>query len=105
MSGKRRPAAFAADPFVLDHARLLEIDDGEVGVVADGDASLAGDAKDTLRACAGHIDETGERQAAGIDMVEHYRNERLHAGHARRRRWIALGLLFERVRRVVGAEN
>ena len=89
--GERGPAAFAADPRILDHALCLEIDDGEVGVVAHGDAPLAGDAEDALRACAGQIDETGEREAPGIDMVEHHRDERLHARHARRRRGIVLG--------------
>ena len=32
--------------------------------------------------CAGQIDEALERQAAGIDVVEHDGHQRLHAGHA-----------------------
>ena len=103
--GKRRPAAFAADPFILDDALGLEIDDGEIGVVAHGDAAFAGDAEDALRTGAGQIDEAGEAQATCIDVVEHHRHERLHARHARGRRRIALALLLERVRRVIGAEH
>ena len=35
-------------------------------------------AEDALGARARQIDEAGKRQASGIDMVEHHRNERLH---------------------------
>ena len=102
---KGRPAAFAADPFILDDALGRKIDDGEIGVVAHGDAAFAGNAEDTLRTCAGQIDEAGKTQASGIDVIEHHRHERLHARHARGRRRIALALLLERVRRVIGAEH
>ena len=42
---KRRPAAFTADPALLDDALGLEIDDRQIRVVANSDASLAGNTK------------------------------------------------------------
>ena len=58
-----------------------------------------------LRAVARQVDEAFQRQPAGIDVVEHDRHQRLHAGHARRRGRIGLCLLLQRMRRVVGAEH
>src|SRR5579885_2568707 len=55
-----RPAAAAGDPAVLDDAARLEVDDGEVRVVAEGDAPLAGDAVDARGPGAGEIDEALE---------------------------------------------
>jgi hypothetical protein len=63
-------------------SRALEIDDREIGVVADSDAALAGDAEQAVGAVAGHVDEALEAHSAGVDVIEHDRHERLHAGHA-----------------------
>ena len=100
-----RPAGARGDPGVGDRLAPLQVDDREVGVVADGDAALAGDAEDARRTGRGQIDEALERQPAGGDMVEHDRHQRLHAGHAGGRGGIGLRLLLERMRRVVGAED
>ena len=97
--------AFAADPVIVDDALGLEVDDGQIGVIAESDASLAGDAENTLRAGAGQIDEAGKAEASRIDVVEHHRHERLHARHAGGSGRVALRLLIEGVRRVIGAEN
>ena len=45
----RSPAAFAGYPVVRDGALRLQINDGEVGIVAFGDPALAGDVVDPLR--------------------------------------------------------
>src|ERR1043166_6366677 len=80
----RRPAAFGRHPGILDAPLSLEIDEGEVGVVAQRDAALAGDAEDALSAGAGEIDKTLKRQAAGVDVIEQDSDQRLHARHAGR---------------------
>ena len=82
LPGEGRPAAFAADPVILDHALGFEIDDGEVGVIANGNAAFAGNAEQALRPCAGEIDEAREAEPSLVDVVEHDRHERLHARHA-----------------------
>ena len=46
-----------------DGLAALQVDDGEVGVVADRDAALAGDAEEPLRAGAGQVDEALEASA------------------------------------------
>ena len=66
---------------------------------------LRGDPEQARRPRAGEIDEAQQRQPAGVDMIEHDRDERLHAGHAGRTCRIGLGLFLARVRRVVGAEH
>ena len=83
----------------------LQVDDGEVGVVAGGDAALGGHAEQALRAGTGQVDEALQRQPPGIDVVEHDRHQGLDAGHPGRRSRIGLSLLAERVRRMVGAEH
>ena len=52
-----RPAGARGDPAIGDGLAPLEIDHREVGVVADGDAALAGDAEQARRPGAGEIDE------------------------------------------------
>ena len=100
-----RPAAARGDPGVADRLGALQVDDREVGVVADRDPALADDAEQPRRAGAGQVDEARQGQPPRRDMVEHDGHERLHAGHARGALGIGLGLLGERVRRVVGAEH
>ena len=78
----RPAAARLAIQRVGDRLRALQVDDREVGVVADGDAALAADAEQPLRPVRCQVDEALERQPAGIDVVEHDGNQRLHAGHA-----------------------
>src|SRR5665213_3610678 len=51
-----RPTAFRGDPTVLNLPPLFEIDDGEIGVVAERDATFAGDSEDARSARAGEID-------------------------------------------------
>jgi hypothetical protein len=80
---------------------VIEIDDGQVGVVSDGDAPLSGDPEDAVGPVAGEIDEALQGEPAGMDVVEHDGDECLHAGHAGRRIGIGLRLLLERVRRMV----
>ena len=41
-----------------------EVDDGQVGVIAERDAALAGDAENALRAGAGQIDEARKAEAS-----------------------------------------
>ena len=52
-----RPAGAAGHLRVGDGLLALQVDDGEVGVVAGGDAPLAADAEQPLRAVARQIDE------------------------------------------------
>src|SRR3546814_5863901 len=69
-----RPAAFRLQPGVLDAALRLQVDQGEVAVVADGDAALAGDAIDSLCACGGEIDQELEGEPAGVQMEDRKSN-------------------------------
>ena len=50
-------------------ARALQVDDGEIGVIALRDPALAGDAEDALRPGAGQVDEALQAQPAGGHMV------------------------------------
>ena len=63
------PAATALLLGVGDGFGALHVDDGEVGVVTQRDSALAAQAEYAVRAMAGEIDKTGEREAAliGID--------------------------------------
>src|SRR4051794_1588982 len=101
----RGPAAFRGDPAIADGLAALEVDDREVAIVAGGDPTLARDAEKPLRPGTGEVDEALEGEASGVDVVEHERNERLHAGHARGRVRIDLVLLLARMRGVVRAED
>ena len=60
----RRPAGARGDPLLVMVSLALQIDDGEVGVVAGRDAALAGDAEEPRRAGAGQIDEALPATAA-----------------------------------------
>jgi hypothetical protein len=51
-----RPAAAAFDPCIGDRALRLEIDNGEIGIEAQSDASLAGDLEQPGGAMARQID-------------------------------------------------
>ena len=101
----RRPAGFGALLGVGDRLAALQVDDGEIGVVAGGDAALARHAEDTLRTMAGEVHEALDGKTPRVDVIEHHGNQRLHAGHARGRGRIRLRLFLQRVRRVVGAEH
>jgi hypothetical protein len=83
----------------------FEIDDGEVGVIADGDSSFSGDPEQAGGARAREVDKSRQREPARVDVVEHEGNERLHPGHARRACRIGPLLLVARVRCVIGAEH
>ncbi len=61
--GEGSPPRFAADPLIVDDALAFEVDDGQVGVVAERDAALAGDAENALRPGAGQIDEARQAEA------------------------------------------
>ena len=102
---ERRPAAACGLILVADGAARGKVNQRKIGVVTDGDAAFACDGENTLRAGAGEIDEAGERQPAGVDVVEHDRHQRLHAGHAGMRARVGVVLLLARMRRVVGADD
>jgi hypothetical protein len=84
---------------------MFEIDHSQVGVIADRNAALGSNAEQARRPRAGEIDKAQQRQPAGVDMVEHDRNEGLHARHARRTRRIDLRFFLAGVRGVVGTED
>ena len=77
----------------------------KIGVVAHGEAALAANAEQARRAVARQVDEAGQRQAAGIDVIEHDGHQRLHAGHAGMAFGIGVLLLLAGVRGVVGAQD
>src|SRR4029078_4374683 len=104
-AGKGRPTTFRGDPVVGDGLLQFQIDDGEIGVIAYRDAALAGDAEDALRPGAGQIDEAGKAEPPFVDMVQHHRNQGLHARHAGGRGWVRRLLLLKRVRGVIRAQN
>src|SRR5439155_24070394 len=101
----RGPFRPAFDPAIGNDLAPLEIDDRQVGIVAFGNAPLTGDAEDALRAMARQVDETLDREAPLVDMIEHDRNQRLDAGHARWRRRIGPRLLIAPVRGGIGAPH
>ena len=88
-----------------DGHALFQIDNGEIGIITQGNAALAGHAEQTRRTGTGQIDKAFQRQPSGMDVIEHQGHQRLHAGHARRRGRIGLGLFFQRMRRMIGAEH
>jgi|GEM_PF-27836 len=100
-----RPAAARSDPAVLNHHAPVQINDREIGVIANSNAPLAGDAKEPRRARARHINEMQKREPPLVHMIEHDRHEGLDAGHAGRALRIGLCFFFQSVRRMVGAEN
>ncbi len=59
-----RPAAARLDPGVGDGLAALQVDDGEVRVVADRNAALAADAEQPVGAVARQIDEALQASAA-----------------------------------------
>src|SRR5688572_22088465 len=56
----RCPAAAAFDPIIGDRAFRLEVSNGEIGIIAHRDASLAGDLEKAGGAAAGQIDEAAD---------------------------------------------
>src|SRR5690349_14001772 len=78
-----RPAGPALHPAIGDGPAALQIDDGEVGVIALGDAALAGEPENAAGPMTRQVDEALERQAALVHMVEHDRHQGLDSGHAR----------------------
>ena len=88
-----------------DGAPGLEVDDGQVGVIALGQPALVGQAEQAVRAMAGQVDQPLQGQPTLGDMGQHDRKQRLHARHPRGRGGIGPGLLLTRVRRVVGAQH
>src|SRR5262245_61976656 len=64
------PAATACDPLVFDRARRLHIYDREVGVEADGNPALGRQPEHALRPVRRQIDETLEREAPGVHVIE-----------------------------------
>ena len=83
----------------------FEIDEHEVGVVADGDAAFADDVPHAGRGVAHPVDDLLERAAAAVDFVEHQGERILDGRQAGRRCRVGLLLFFERVRRVVGGDD
>src|SRR5262245_18768627 len=72
-----RPAGARGDPTIADGLPSLEVDHGQVGVVSDGDAALAANAKEARGPMAGEIDEAIEREPPGVDVVEHDGDQRM----------------------------
>ena len=100
------PADAGGHVVVADGAPGLQVDDGQVGVVAHGQPALVGQAEDALR----RRGWSGRRSAPGVSrpvghVGQHHRHQGLHARHARGRGRIGPGLLLAGVRRVVGAEH
>ena len=62
-----RPAGARRDPSVADRFLPFEIDYRHVGIVAGGDAALAGNAEQPRRPGAGEIDENGAVSLASLE--------------------------------------
>src|SRR5215208_3880252 len=71
-----RPAAAAFDPMIGNGAFGLEVNNGEIGIEAHSDASLAGDLEQPGRTIAGQIDQALDAETALRHMIEHDRHER-----------------------------
>ena len=99
------PAALGELLFVADSCRALEIDQHQVGVVADVDAALADDVPHAGRGVAHPVDDLLQRAAAAVDFVEHQRQRVLDGRQAGGRCGVGLLLLFERVGGVVGGDH
>ena len=82
-----------------------EIDEHEVGVVADGDAALADDVPHAGRGVAHPVDDLLQRAAAAVHFVEHQGERILDGGQAGGRGGVGALLFFERVRGVVGGDD
>src|SRR5579871_2912685 len=99
-----RPGGTRRHPAALDPVLRLEVDQGQVCVIAGGDAPLAGNVVDPGRTGAGEIDQPCQGKAPRRVMVEQQRQQSLHARHARGTGGIGFGLLFQSMRRVIGAD-
>src|SRR4051812_26793282 len=98
-----RPAGTRRDPTIGDRLTAFQVDHRDVGVVAHRKPALPGDAIDARRPGAGEIDEAAEREPPRVDVIEHNRDQCLHAGHAGMSLGVWLRLFLKRVRRVIGA--
>src|SRR5262249_1806936 len=101
----RGPAGARSNPTIGDGFAPFEIDPRQLGVVTRSTPPLPGDTVDASRPGAGEVDEARERQPPRVDVIEHNRNQCLHAGHAGMGLRIPMGLLLAGVRRMVGADG
>src|SRR5262245_60186951 len=67
----RGPAGFGRLLGVVDGRGLVEIDEDEIGVVADGNAALVDDVPDAGGGVAHPVDDLLDRAAAAVDFVQH----------------------------------
>ena len=100
-----RPAAAAFNPVVGDGAASFQVDHREIGVIAHGDAALAGDLEQARRAVTGHVDEPFDGEVTLVHMVEHDWNQGLNTRHSRWRLRVGLFLLGESMGGMIGAEH
>ena len=86
-------------------SRAFQIDQHQVGVVADCDAALADDVPHAGRRVAHPVHDLLQRAAAAMHFVEHQRQRVLDRRQARGRMRVGLLLFFERVRRMIGGDD
>ncbi|KAG5727818.1 hypothetical protein E4T56_gene17504, partial [Termitomyces sp. T112] len=98
--GIGRPAAAALQPVLGDGELTFQVHHGKVGVIAHRDTPLGLQAEDALHARAGHVDQAIEGHPPVQHMVEHQRQQRLHARHAAGAGGVGPGLFLNRVGRV-----
>ena len=61
---------------------VLEIDEGEIAIIAGGDAALGSDAEDARRARAQQVDHPFDGQPPLRGVIEHQREDGLHSRQA-----------------------
>lgn len=99
------PAALRRRPVMGNHAPGFQIDNGEISVIAGGDAPFAGNAENTVGTVADEIDKAQKTKPALGEVVEHNWDQRLHAGHSGRRGRIGLLFFLKRMRRMIGTNH
>src|SRR5262245_45748239 len=65
----RSPSGARGDPSVGDRLAALDIDDGQIGIIADGKAPFPRDAEQAGRSGARQIDQTLQRETTRVDVV------------------------------------
>ena len=87
-----------------DGFAAFHIDDGEIGIIANSNATFASHTENAVGAVARQIDKALQRKLTRIDVIEHDWHQRLNAGHSRRRSRVRLLLFVQRMWCMVGAE-
>lgn len=102
---KWRPTGPACDPAVRDGLLASEINQREVGVIANADLAFSDRAVKAGGIATTDFDETFEREATFVHVVQHQWQEGLDSGHSRGRVGIRARFFFESVRGVIGSDH